>query len=321
MSTSLVAENNNQVQLFGLSQTSPSNLRFGANSTSHINWNRLQNAEYQQQSKQMSVPNTAIPELPKSPAYQLTSNRSSSTQQTLVNALNSSNLKRKHNATPTTDSKENKQKIQAKQQEQPPSSVKPNTTVHSVVTGSQHPFVRYTDAISQRLVLQHPDVVEFWARCPLCHTLICCIDQTSCYRSDAVEKHVEVLHADKVWITSSQGNADYMWGASNPISGGFDQLDMFVDDNKETPPTTARPESKANDEQDPSLKDKDPVERDVLRALALEAKTQFRFTTSHDTQPSHTHKRRRIVVPQCIAGSTAHPRTKCTQTCYLEMIG
>ncbi|KAI8576770.1 hypothetical protein K450DRAFT_255548 [Umbelopsis ramanniana AG] len=284
MSPSLVAENNSQGQMFGMSQTSPT--RRSAN-TSHINWNRLQTA---------AVPNTAIPELRRSPAYQLTS---ISTQPTLVNALNgSSNLKRSA-ATPIVDTKAKPSKT---------------TAVHSV--GPQHPFVRYTDAISQRLVLHHPDAVEFWARCPLCHCLICCVDQkTSCYRSDAVEKHVEVLHAEKVWITSSQVNAEYMWGASNPISGGFDQLDMFVDDAKEAPDRKPQATDK---ESSPST---DPVERDVLRALALEAKTQFQFSTSQDIQPSHVHKRRRTIVPQCVAGSTAHARTKCTQTCYLKMIG
>lgn len=325
MSPSLVAENNNQGQMFGLPQTSPTTLRRSAN-TSHINWNRLQNAGAEQQSKQMSVPNTAIPELRRSPAYQLTS-ISNNAQQTLVNALNGSNLKRKHSsgaAAPIVDIK-----AQAKPIAPSSSPKNPNTAaVHSVVTGPQHPFVRYTDAISQRLVLHHPDVVEFWARCPLCHSLICCVDQkTSCYRSDAVEKHVEVLHAEKVWITSSQVNAEYMWGASNPISGGFDQLDMFVDatvDGKEAAAAAVapvRPEWKPLDDKESSPTDKDPVERDLLRALALEAKTQFQFSTSQDTQPSHAHKRRRTIVPQCVAGSTAHPRTKCTQTCYLDMIG
>ncbi|KAG2185692.1 hypothetical protein INT44_002485 [Umbelopsis vinacea] len=266
MSPSLVAENNSQGQMFGMPQTSPT--RRSANT-----WSRLQNA--------------AVPELRKSPAYQLTS--------TLVSALNgSSNLKRKH-TTPVVDSKDTKP---------PPPSPKNSSP--------QYPFVRYTDAISQRLVLHHPDVVEFWARCPLCHSLICCVDQkTSCYRSDAVEKHVEVLHAEKVWITSSQVNAEYMWGASNPISGGFDQLELFVDEEA--------PERKPQDDKE-SSSTTDPVERDVLRALALEAKTQFQF--SQDMQPpSHAHKRRRTNVPQCVAGSTAHARTKCTQTCYLDMIG
>jgi hypothetical protein len=316
MSPSLVAENNSQGQMFGMSQTSPTTLRRSAN-TSHINWNRLQNAE--QQSKQMSVPNTAIPELRRSPAYQLTSINSNA-QQTLVNALNGSNVKRKHSAatTPIVASKDTI--AQAKPNSTSSSPKNPNTAVHSVVTGPQHPFVRYTDARSQRLVLHHPDVVEFWARCPLCHSLICCVDQkTSCYRSDAVEKHVEVLHAEKVWITSSQVNAEYMWGAANLIGGGFDLLNMFVDaavDGKEAP---VRPERKPQDDKESSPTD--PVERDLLRALTLEAKTQFRFSTSHDIQPSHAHKRRRTIVAQCVAGSTTHPRTKCTQACYLEMIG
>ncbi|GAB5593528.1 hypothetical protein Unana1_08428 [Umbelopsis nana] len=254
----------------------------------------------------------------RSPAYQLTAASNTQQQQTLVNTLNASNLKRKHNTllAQTEPSKDIASSSQCQTKSDPPEKPRtPTATTTTTAVAQHHPFVRYTDAITQRLVLQHPEAVEFWARCPLCHIMICCIDQkTSCYRSDAVVKHVQSLHTEGVWITSNKVNAEFMWGACNPICGGFDQLSMFVDDLPDR--SASNPDDEAKSDTTPEEK----VEKDVLNAIALEAKTQFRFTTPQDT-PSSSNKRRRIIVPQCVAGSTAHPRTKCTQACYLEMIG
>jgi hypothetical protein len=329
MSTSLATESQGQ-QLFGLSTngTSPS-LRLGStNAAAHIHWNSLQNTDRLELGKQMSV--QTMPELRRSPAYQLTSSsaqQQQKQQQMLVNALNaSSNLKRKHSGSSTasplirTESKDTVLSSPVRQTKiEPPE--KPNNAAASSVVTVSHPFVRYTDAISQRLVLHHPDAVGFWARCPICHKLICCIDQkTSCYRMDAIEKHFQVLHTQSVWIIS---NADLMWGACNPISGGFDRLSMFMDTADGNKESIKRSEKDPSEKAEEKKKDTDDaaVEKDVLRAMALEAKTQFRFAAAIQDTHQDANKRRRAFIPQCVAGSTAHPRTKCTQTCYLDMIG
>jgi hypothetical protein len=315
MSASLITENSSQGQLFGSSLSSSgaisSSLKHGSNHVGQRNWTSFSSVEHLQ--RQQSTLQTSRQDNSKSSGYQLTSRTDAQQQPSLVNALrNSPNLKRAAQAQPTNLSTPNRPNVN-----QSPAST--NTVSPAV---QQHPFVRYTDNISQRLVLQHPDVVEFWARCPLCRTLIYCIDpKTSCYKSDAVDKHVEKLHSERIWMTSRHIGAEFMWGDKASLTTDVFSILLDTEAGKDMTETNTNIHSQ---EKLLDVKERDQaVERDLRHAISMEAETKFQFANCH-TQPASApapHKRRRINTNQCVADYTTHIRAKCTQECYLKMIG
>lgn len=310
MSASLITENSNQGQLFGSSLSSSgavaSSLKLGSNHAAQRNWASLSNIEHLQRQP-------AARQDSKSYAYQLTNNTDAQQQQpSLLNALrNSPNLK-KAIAAPA-------QARNLAVQSRPNANQPATSTNTASPVAQQHPFVRYTDNISQRLVLHHPDVVEFWARCPLCRTLIYCIDpKTSCYKSDAVDKHVEKLHSERIWIFSRQFGADFMWGDHSLTTNVF-SIVLDTEPGKDTIESNTKHQSQ---EKHLDVKDRDQaVEKDLRRAISMEAEAKFHFADEHTQPISSPRKRRRINTNQCVADSTAHVRAKCTQECYLKMIG
>ncbi|KAJ2961122.1 hypothetical protein NQZ79_g3563 [Umbelopsis isabellina] len=314
MSASLITENSNQGQLFGSNLSSSgavsSSLKLGSNHAAQRNWTNLSNIEHlqrQQASRQES----------KSYAYQLTSNSDAQHHQpSLVNTLrNSPNLKRAAAATAAAQVQPTNLAVQGR----PNANQSAASTNAASPAVQQHPFVRYTDNISQRLVLHHPDVVEFWARCPLCRTLIYCIDpKTSCYKSDAVDKHVEKLHSERIWITSRQFGAEFMWGDNSLTADVFSIL-LDTESGKDIIESNTKNHS---EEKHLDIKERDQkVEKDLRRAISMEAETKFQFASEHAQPTPSPRKRRRINTNQCVAHSTTHVRAKCTQECYLKMIG
>ncbi|KAG2183688.1 hypothetical protein INT43_006696 [Umbelopsis isabellina] len=318
MSASLITENSNQGQLFGSSLSSSgavaSSLKLGSNHAAQRNWASLSNIEHLQRQP-------AARQDSKSYAYQLTSNSDAQQQQqpSLVNALrNPPNLKRAAAAQVQPTNLAGQPTNLAVQSR--PNANQPATSANAASPAAQqHPFVRYTDNISQRLVLHHPDVVEFWARCPLCRTLIYCIDpKTSCYKSDAVDKHVEKLHSERIWIISQQFGAEFMWGDNSLTADVFSIL-LDAESGKDMVDSNTK---NHNHEKQLDIKDRDQaVEKDLRRAISMEAETKFQFADTNTQPASSPRKRRRINTNQCVADSTAHVRAKCTQECYLKMIG